>query len=188
MGDSDGGRSGARSAILGGIERALAWLTRLLLVLGTIALVLMALHVIADVVGRLAFSNPVYGTTEIVSFYYMVAAVCLPLAYMELRDEHITVDLVYISLPRLLRRAVFVFSTLVTALFFGLFAYQSWFDSLRAMESGEMVMGAALIEIWPSRYFLPISFGLLVLAALLRAAKAILTPGDAETHLQATVE
>ncbi len=188
MSDSSRDGSGGASRLLHAIERALAGLTRLLLVLGTVALVLMALHVIADVVGRLAFTHPVYGTTEIVSFYYMVAAVCLPLAYMELRDEHITVDLIYLNMPLLLRRAVFVFSTLVTALFFGLFAYQSWFDSLRAMASREMVMGAALIEIWPSRYFLPVSFGLLAVAALLRALKAVLSPRDAETHLQATVE
>ncbi|MEX2629401.1 MAG: TRAP transporter small permease [Tistlia sp.] len=174
--------------VLQEIERMLGWLTRILLVFGTIALILMAVHVIADVVGRLAFSSPVYGTTEIVSFYYMVAAVCLPLAYMELRDEHITVDILYLKLPLLLRRIVFVFSGLVTALFFGLFAYRSWLDSLRAMATREMVMGNAFIEIWPSRYFLPIAFGLLVIVALLRVAKAIFTPAVAEEHLRPTVE
>ncbi|OAB55508.1 hypothetical protein AY599_25760 [Leptolyngbya valderiana BDU 20041] len=178
----------ARERLLGVTEGALAALARLLLVFGTIALVLMAVHVVSDVVGRLLFNSPVYGTTEIVSFYYMVGAVCLPLAYMELRDEHITVEVVYQNLPLWLRRAVFVFSALATALFFGLFAYQSWFDSLRAMSSREMVMGAALLEIWPSRFFLPISFGLLVLAALLRALKAVLTPWAAESHLQASAE
>ncbi|HBM14119.1 MAG TPA: hypothetical protein DD390_15610 [Rhodospirillaceae bacterium] len=85
----------------------------------------------------------------------------------------------------MMRRVVFVFSILTTALFFGLFAYQSWFDSLRAMSSREIVMGASLIEIWPSRFFMPISFGLLVLACLLRAAKVILTPYAAETHVRA---
>lgn len=177
-----------RTGTLQAIERVLGWMTRVLLVFGTIALLLMAVHVIADVVGRLAFSSPVYGTTEIVSFYYMVAAVCLPLAYMELRDEHITVDILYLKLPMPLRRAVFVFAGLVTALFFGLFAYRSWLDSLRAMATREMVMGNAFIEIWPSRYFLPIAFGLLVVVALLRVVKAIVAPMSAEEHLKPTVE
>ncbi len=170
------------------VETCLTWLSKVLLVFGTIALILMAVHVSADVVGRLFFTHPVYGTTEIVSFYYMVAAVCLPLAYMELRDNHITVEVVYLKLPPALRRITFVISTLVTALFFGLFAYQSWFDALKATASGEVVMGYALIEIWPSRYFLPISFGLLVLAALLRSLKAILTPSLTEEHLHTVVE
>lgn len=179
---------GGRAVVLQRIERILSWLTKVLLVVGTIALVLMAIHVTADVVGRLAFTQPVYGTTEIVSFYYMVAAVCLPLAYMELRDDHITVEVVYQKLPPWLRRAVFVFSTLVTALFFGLFAYQSWLDSLKATAARETVMGHAFIEIWPSRYFLPISFGLLVLAALLRSVRAIISPSIGEEHLHPTVE
>ena len=170
------------------IERALDWLARLLLVFGTAALVLMSVHVVGDVLGRLLINHPVYGTTEIVSFYYMVAAVCLPLAYMELRDEHITVEVIYQHLPPLLRRIVFVFSTLATAAFFALFAYQSWFDSLRAMQSGEMVMGAALIEIWPSRFFLPISFALVVLGALLRAVKATISPTYSDTHEASLVD
>lgn len=178
----------ARRGALAWVERVLTWLSKILLVFGTIGLVLMAVHVTADVVGRLLLTHPVYGTTEIVSFYYMVAAVCLPLAYMELRDNHITVEVVYLRLPPVLRRITFVFSTLVTAVFFGLFAYQSWFDALRATASGEVVMGYALIEIWPSRYFLPISFGLLVVASLLRGIKAILTPSQAEEHMHSIVE
>ncbi len=177
-----------RAVALDWVERCLTWLARILLVFGTIALILMAVHVTADVIGRLLFTHPVYGTTEIVSFYYMVAAVCLPLAYMELKDNHITVEVLYLKLPVVLRRFSFVFSTLVTALFFGLFAYQSWFDALKATASREVVMGYALIEIWPSRYFLPISFGLLVAASILRGLKAILTPTLAEEHLHTIVE
>jgi len=180
--------SSTKRGILGCIEVALAWLTKALLIAGTAALMLMALHVIADVVGRLAFNQPVYATTEIVSFYYMVAAVCLPLAYIELRDDHITVEVLYGKLPLWMRRVVFVFSALVTALFFGLFAYQSWLDSLRATAAREVVMGNAFIEIWPSRYFLPVSFGLLVITTLLRALRAMLMPAAAEPHLRPSVE
>lgn len=170
------------------VERALGVVSKALLVCGALALFLMAIHVISDVVARLAFNSPVYGTTEIVSFYYMVGAVCLPLAYIELRDEHITVEVLYMQLPDRLKRAVFVFSTLATALFFGLFAYQSWFDSLRALSTRETVMGMALIEIWPSRFFLPVSFALVTLATLLRAAKAILLPREPQHEPEAILD
>jgi len=166
------------------IDRVLYWLAKALLVAGTCALILMAVHVITDVLGRLLFDSPVYATIEIVSFYYMVAAVCLPLAYIEYKDDHITVEILYTPLPLWARRVVFILSMAVTALFFGLFAYQSWHDSLRAMASREVLMGHAFIEIWPSRFFLPISFGLLVLISILRAIRAMVAPQVAEDHLR----
>lgn len=164
------------------IYLATDWFSRILLVFAAIAVIVMAAHVTLDVLGRTLWSRPIGGTTEIVSFYYMVAAVCLPLAYVELRDEHITVDLLYLAMPVWLKKAVFVFSCLVTAGFFALFAYQSWFVALRSMASREMVMGSAFIQIWPSRFFLPAGFGLLTIAALLRAAKAVVTPGAPESE------
>lgn len=163
-----------------GVDRTIHLFGRILLVFATIAILMMALHIVADVVGRLTAARPIYGTTEIVSFYYMVAVVCLPLAYIELRDEHITVDVFYLHMPLWLKRTVFVFACLVTAGFFALFAYQSWHDSLRAMATRDMVMGHAMIEIWPSRFFMPIGFALLVVAALLRAVKALVQPGPPE--------
>lgn len=174
--------------LLGSIETALSWVTKLFLGAGTLALLAMAAHVTLDVIARLSLNQPLYGTTEIVSFYYMVATVCLPLAWMELRDEHITVEVLYGPLPTSLRRIVFVFAALVTAAFFSVFAYQTWLDALDATASREVVMGHAFIEIWPSRYFLPLSFGLLVVATLLRAFKAVLTPDLAEPHLRPTAE
>ena len=160
------------------IDSATYWFSKVLLIFSALAIIVMATHVTADVVGRTLFSKPIAGTTEIVSFYYMVAAVCLPLAYIDLRDDHITVDLLYLTMPLGLKRVMFVLSCLATAGFFAIFAYETWVIALRAMASGEMVMGSALIEIWPSRFFLPAGFGLLTLAALLRAARAFTAPGD----------
>lgn len=152
--------------------------SKILLAFSAISVIVMATHVTADVVGRTLLGQPITGTTEIVSFYYMVATVCLPLAYIDLRDDHITVDLLYLTMPLGLKRMVFVLSCLATAGFFAIFAYVSWVVALRALASGEMVMGSASIQIWPSRFFLPASFGLLTLAALLRAARAFTTSGD----------
>lgn len=160
------------------IHLATDWLSKLLLGFAALAVIVMVAHVTLDVLGRTLLSRPIRGTTEIVSFYYMVAAVCLPLAYVELRDEHITVDLLYMAMPLWLRKTVFVFSCLVTAGFFALFAYHSWNMAMRAMASREVVMGGTFIQIWPSRMFLPVGFGLLAAAALLRAASALVTPGD----------
>lgn len=160
------------------VDNATYWFSKVLLAVSALSAIVMAVHVSADVVARTLLSQPIAGTTEIVSFYYMVAVVCLPLAYLDLRDDHITVDLLYLTMPMWLKRGVFALSCLATAAFFALFAYESWFIALRSMESGEMVMGSASIQIWPSRFFLPIGFVVLTLAALLRAVRGFIVPGD----------
>ena len=51
----------------------------------------MAVHVIADVSARYLFNQPLPGTIEIVSLYYMVAVIYLPVAYVQSRRQHIVV-------------------------------------------------------------------------------------------------
>ncbi|MCK6449755.1 MAG: TRAP transporter small permease [Alphaproteobacteria bacterium] len=166
---------------------ALTWFDRvcrvsstILLGFGCVAVVLMALHVSYDVLGRSLAKAGIYGTTEIVSFYYMVAAVCLPLAHIELRDEHITVDVFYGYLPGALKSAVMAFSIACTAAFFATFSYRSWQDALAAFATGETLMGYAEIPIWPARFFLPVSFAFVVVACMLRLARVFLPPPDAD--------
>ncbi len=172
---------------------ALTWFDRvcrassgILLGLGCIAVTLMALHVAYDVLGRSFASAGIYGTTEIVSFYYMVAAVCLPLAHIELRDEHITVDVFFGYLPGALKSLVMAFSIVCTAAFFAIFAYRSWHDALGAFATGETLMGYAEIPIWPARFFLPVSFAFVVIACMLRLARVFLPPPDTDVAATST--
>ena len=50
-------------------------------------------HVVLDVFLKFAFNAPLIGTLETVSYYYMVGAVFLPLGAVELKKEHVHVDL-----------------------------------------------------------------------------------------------
>lgn len=148
-----------------------------------LAVVLMALHVSYDVIARGIVSGGIYGTTEIVAYYYMIACVCLPLAYIELRDEHITVEVFYDLMPMGMRKVVLAFSIFCTGVFFGAFAWRSWYDALSAFSTRERLMGIADIQIWPARFFLPVSFALLVFACLLRLARIFAT-WNADTKAQ----
>ena len=168
-GKDDGGRS-----VLGKADLFLRRATDLTMLLAGLALVLMTLHVLADVIAGLVFNSPIPGTLEIVAFYYMVAAIVFPAAYLERRNEHIAVELFYSRFPGWGRRAADVWAALLTAAFFAAFTYQSWLDALEATATREVVMGAAAIEIWPSRYILPISFALMVLVSLFNALRALL--------------
>src|SRR6266567_2009403 len=89
---------------MGVISAAVGGLGRLLMVPAGIALILMMLHVNADVVGRLLLNHPIPVTIEVVSYYYMVAVIFLPLAAVERADHHIAVDLLSQHFRGALRR------------------------------------------------------------------------------------
>ena len=137
--------------------------TRLLQALTTIAgvaLVLMMLHICADVFMKYVFNSPVQGTLEIVSGYYMVIAVYLPLPLVEWLRQAIVVDVIFIRMPRAMKIAcvLIVLASLVAV--YGAFAWQTWLDAMRAYGRNEIAMGPAQTVIWPARFVLPIGFGL----------------------------
>lgn len=144
------------------------WFVRQLSVVAGLALVLMMLHVVADVLMKFVFNLPITGTPEIVAYYYMVAAVFLALAYVELTGKHITVDLLYNHMPRRMKRAAQAISYIGSTLFFSLLAYTTWFDAVDAYRIGQIAMGSAAIPIWPSRFVLPLGFAAVALTSVVR--------------------
>jgi TRAP-type C4-dicarboxylate transport system permease small subunit len=170
--------------VLNAIDRICRAFTVVLVTFACIAVVLMAVHVAYDVIARSFVSGGIYGTTEIVSYYYMIACVCLPLAYIELRDEHITVEVFYDLFPEAVKKVVLAFSIVCTGVFFAAFAYRSWLDALNSFATREKLMGYADIQIWPARFFLPVSFALLVLACLLRLVRMIAAAADTKAQTE----
>ncbi|MGP9820398.1 TRAP transporter small permease subunit [Salinarimonas sp. NSM] len=157
-------------------RRAFDGLLRALTLIGGAALVLMMLHVTLDVVLKNLLGQPIQGTIEISSYYYMVAIVMLPLAFVERNDEQISVDLVFNRLPIALRKVALALACLVTASVLSVMTYRTGLDAMRAFRVGEVVMGAREVVVWPARLMLPVGFGLATLATLLRIV--LLVRGD----------
>jgi TRAP-type C4-dicarboxylate transport system permease small subunit len=151
---------------MGWIDRCTTGAAKLLMWVGCLAVILMAVHVTWDVMQRTFFGRGMLGTTEIVSFYYMVAVVCFPLAWIERRDEHINVEILFQKMPPGGQRCMSIFAGIASAGFFSVFAYRSWLDALGAFSTGETMMGYAEIAIWPARFILPISFALVVVVCV----------------------
>lgn len=152
------------------------WLDRMLLGImyaSAAALALMVFHITADVLFRYLLNQPFANTVEVVSFYYMIAVVFLPLAFVERKSEHIEVELFTQYLPLRARNSLFILARLFAVAFFGALAYQTFLDALNYMAIREEPMGSSL-EIWPTRFILPFSFVVLMITMLLHAAKAIL--------------
>ncbi len=127
----------------------------------------MVASLVYEVVARYVFNAPLHGTVEIVSSYYMVAVVFLPLAMIERLNGHIVVELVTQHLPRRGQDALIGIVALVSALYFATFAWRTWGDALNKYAVGESALGTVQVTIWPTRFYLPIGCGraILVLTA-----------------------
>ena len=103
--------------------------------------------------------------------------VFLPLAMVELRHEHINVDLFVLQMPERWQRIVYAFSSALTSVFFGVLTYQTFIDAVRSTLTGEVMMGTTLVSVWPSRWALPVGLGLICIATLHHAWRAATDPG-----------
>lgn len=149
-------------------ERIANWLA----FVGGIAVVLMMAHICADVIAKYVFNMPIRGTLEIVSNYYMVAVVFLPLAFIERRNAHISVEIVSQHLPK--RAQVFLVGLvcLLSIGFYAMFFWQSLQDAVAKYEIGEYIRGQIHVVNWPSRFLLPVGLGAIILVLAWKVVKA----------------
>jgi len=159
---------------------AVDWLIRhaskALTFVASVCLILMMLQIVLDVVLKYLFNAPIEGNLEIVSRYYMVGVVFLPLAMVEFRHGHINVDLFVQVLPQRLRSYAYALGCLIAFGFFSLLTYQTFLDAVYATRINEMLMGTIYVVIWPARWALPTGFLLIGLAVLLHAYHAVRDP------------
>lgn len=143
-------------------------------------LVLMMLHVVTDAVAKNVFSHPLEGTLAIVSAYYMVPVVFLPLCFVELHEENFRVELFTRRLgPRSLTALSGVLRMAATAILL----LTAWFSAQEAIlqstagEMWETALGA--IAVWPGRWVVPVgcsAMGLCTLTVALRDFGALIAP------------
>ena len=140
------------------IERLIRIFSHILLSISIVCLILMMGHVVLDVFMKITFNSPIIGTLETVSYYYMVGAVFLPLAAVELKKENVHVDLFIQFAPISVRRSIIIFGNIICALYFGGLCYQTLIDAVKAYEYKETIMSNYLFYVWPSRWALPLGF------------------------------
>lgn len=145
-----------------------AWLAK-------IALVMMALHLVAEIVLRRVLTMPLPGTIEIVSYYYLPALVFLYLARLEEHDRQIRVELVTSRLSRRVAHCVARAGAAASCAYFAAIAIGAAGIARDKLAIGEFVEAIVSIAIWPARFLLPIGAALatlVLLAIALRGRKA----------------
>lgn len=145
--------------------RQLRWPGQLAGLLGGIAVVLLLVTVLIDVTLRFAFSMPLPGTIEYVSFWYMGAISFLGMALAERHGEHIDAPLVFDRLPAPIRREVIVIGKVLFAAVMIAIAVWGWEEAVRQWEIGERG-GAAGVALWPARFLVPLGAAACVIELL----------------------
>ncbi|HEY9020501.1 MAG TPA: TRAP transporter small permease subunit [Paracoccaceae bacterium] len=126
-----------------------------------------------DVLMRSIFKAPFSATTEIVSYYWMVPAVFLPMMFLEISKGHIETDLFYQHFSVRLKKIARLIAGVLTIGIYGLLAWFTFEQALRATTRGEVAMGVNLLPIWPVRWIMPVVFTLATATALLVLVKRV---------------
>jgi len=157
-------------------------LANLLMIISIILAAAMMLHVSLDVILSQFIAEPLPGTVEIVSGYYMVGLVFLPLAFVELKNEHIHVDVLHSLLPARGKTILDVLALALSTIYLALMTYRTWFDALEKYEVGEYSMGMFSVALWPGRFFVPIGCAILTVALLLKLIRRPFTDADMQSE------
>lgn len=149
-------------------------LCRVLSLIGGAAVVLMMLHVTLDVVLLNLFRISMNSAPEIVARYYMVAVAFLPLGWVTLRNQMISVELLDFILPGWLRHGSDAVIALAGTAVYGLLTYATWLRALRERRSGTFVdLVSVELPVWQSFFIVPAGFALATLACALMAVVAL---------------
>lgn len=151
-----------------------------LALLGAVAVVVMMLHISADVLARNLFRWSIPATADLVARYYMVTLAFLPLALLELKGGMISVELTEFMLSARAVRLSDAAMAILGAAVYGLLTWVTWRSGMQNMRSGTYVELVNLkLPVWHS-YFLPsLGFGLAGFASLIKAVEK-LRPGLVE--------
>ncbi|UCE30876.1 MAG: TRAP transporter small permease, partial [Burkholderiales bacterium] len=148
------------TTIMNALDRVLGALARVLLVAAGLAMVLMMMHIVADVAMKYVLNDPIDGTTEVVAAYYMTAIVFLPFAYVALSREHLDVTLFTQRLSGPVLKILTLLGLFATVLYLGFVSYHGASEAIRRTAEGEAWETAArLLDVWPGRWLLPIGMG-----------------------------
>ena len=143
------------------------------------AIIVMMVHIVVHALARSLFDAPIYGTNEIVEYWYLPVVALLGIPAAQLQKEHITVTMV-IERARPATASVFtIFACVLGALVSLAFA---WFGLDKALENMAIGQTADVSDIitWPVYFLVPVVF---VLLAVLYVLDAVVIARTGQTDL-----
>lgn|SRR5690554_954532 len=154
---------------MGLLSRLTDKLTGFLSCLGMIGILAMMLHICADVIARTLLNISVPATLEMVTRYYMLMLVLLPLAWVEKNRAMIAVEVFTAVFGRLGLRILDVLVAAVSVGIYAVLAVGTWSKAQEQFDVGAYIIALdTTIIIWPGYFALPFGFALAGLVCLIR--------------------
>ncbi|MWB77793.1 TRAP transporter small permease subunit [Pseudooceanicola sp. 216_PA32_1] len=139
------------------IESVASRISGFIAMIGGLIIVLMMTQVSLDVAAKYILHKPIPSTLELVSAYYMVALVWLPLGAVTRDHEHLEVELFTQHLAPRKLAGVKVFGCVLGAVYAGILCFQGFEEALHQTEIGEVWETATFdIPVWGARWFFPL--------------------------------
>lgn len=113
----------------------------------------MAIWICIDVIGRVAFNNPIPGTTELVKSL-LPAIVFLSFAYTLRQERHVNVEIVTNRLPRLARKTLSCVSNFLGFSIFAVITYASWGPAYSGWLTKEYEGVQLEVPVYPIRFII----------------------------------
>lgn len=166
------------------IEKLISICARILLFVGAIAIVLMMSHVMIEVALRTLLDKSIPGTEEIVSGYYMVAVVFLPLAYVQLERGHVIIELFTLKAGPRLKAWLDGFVYVVCGSALAVFTYATFDKAIKMTARDEMWIGMIEVTVWPARWILPFGLGVMMIIMFLQAIREFQSAITGERYIE----
>ena len=119
------------------LEKINIFLNKVLLVLGSVAVLLLMSVATVNVVLRYPFKMPWRGAYEVVGFLGAVV-IAFALGYTQKRKDHIVVDILTEKFPKKVNRVLDGVSYFLTTIFFAIVSWQVFVWGIRIWKSGEV--------------------------------------------------
>lgn len=160
--------------LMSGLDRAAGRLGNALSWLAYAALILMAVQVSASVASRWLFGQDIPVTTELATYYYMVALTYLPLALVDRRHGHLFAEFFYVLMPARVQRLMDVLNAALALGFLGFLGWRTALGAIDRTRSGDVISTTiGLFPVWPAQWIVPVGLGAAGLAVLVRLAEAL---------------
>ncbi|MGO1183298.1 MAG: TRAP transporter small permease [Micrococcaceae bacterium] len=130
---------------------------RVLSYVSAVVLIIAVLHVVAHALMRSFFTAPIYGTNEIVTYWYLPIIVLLGIPAAQLQSEHINVTLVTERMSNRMQRLLRRFSALISLALCVGFAWYGFGEAMDKFSVGATA-GVTNIITWPVYFVVPVGF------------------------------
>jgi TRAP-type C4-dicarboxylate transport system permease small subunit len=140
---------------------------RILSVTAGVMLGFVMMIIVLDVCGRIFFNHPITGMVDTVTVMIPIF-LFLPLAYVELLDEHIRVEVLTIMMNRRKQLTLDVLASILGVILFAVFAWIAWETAVESWRRAEYYPGLYRIRIYPAKFAIAFGFTLFFVQLLVR--------------------